>query len=166
MGMKASHKRPQPYAGAPDLPRQGEERCLTTRQENTQPCARRRSFRRRLGNGCRLETCRERRGRISQFAVCAGEGAVISKPLMVLITLAGAAGYFGLAVWGAGGFRVFFAEPARIALTIVGFATPILRSLRFKLKRDALLIISTPIISLHAQRPAPGHSRLNGGGWG
>ena len=44
------------------------------------------------------------------------------KPLMILITLAGAAGYFGLAVWGSGGVRVFFAEPARIALTIVGFA--------------------------------------------
>jgi protein-S-isoprenylcysteine O-methyltransferase Ste14 len=47
---------------------------------------------------------------------------MISKPLMILITLAGVAGYIGLAVWGAGGFRVFFSEPARIALTIVGFA--------------------------------------------
>jgi len=45
-----------------------------------------------------------------------------SKPLMVLITLLATAGYFGLAVWGSGGINAFFAEPARIALTIVGFA--------------------------------------------
>src|SRR5262245_62707813 len=41
---------------------------------------------------------------------------------MVLITLLAVTGYFGLAVWGSGGVRAFFSEPARIALTIVGFA--------------------------------------------
>jgi protein-S-isoprenylcysteine O-methyltransferase Ste14 len=41
---------------------------------------------------------------------------------MIFITLLATTGYFGLAVWGSGGVRTFFAEPARIALTIVGFA--------------------------------------------
>jgi hypothetical protein len=41
---------------------------------------------------------------------------------MVLITLVAVTGYFALAVWGAGGVSVFFSVPARIALTIVGFA--------------------------------------------
>ena len=45
-----------------------------------------------------------------------------SKPLMVLITLVAVAGYLALAVWGAGGVAAFFSEPARIALTVVGFA--------------------------------------------
>jgi protein-S-isoprenylcysteine O-methyltransferase Ste14 len=45
-----------------------------------------------------------------------------SKPLMVFITLLATTAYFGLAVWGSGGVGAFFSEPARIALTIVGFA--------------------------------------------
>src|SRR5262245_36961499 len=48
--------------------------------------------------------------------------AMTSKPAMVIITLVATAGYFGLAIWGSGGVGAFFSEPARIALTIVGFA--------------------------------------------
>jgi protein-S-isoprenylcysteine O-methyltransferase Ste14 len=41
---------------------------------------------------------------------------------MVLVTLIATTGYLALAVWGAGGIAVFFSEPARIALVLVGFA--------------------------------------------
>ena len=35
---------------------------------------------------------------------CRREGAMTSKPQMILTTLVATAGYLGLAIWGAGGF--------------------------------------------------------------
>jgi protein-S-isoprenylcysteine O-methyltransferase Ste14 len=47
---------------------------------------------------------------------------VTGRPLVLLMTLIAVSGYLGLAIWGAGGFGVFFSVPARIALVLVGFA--------------------------------------------
>jgi protein-S-isoprenylcysteine O-methyltransferase Ste14 len=40
-------------------------------------------------------------------------------PKMLLFSLLGAVIYLGLAIWGSGGLAAFFANPARIALTVV-----------------------------------------------
>jgi protein-S-isoprenylcysteine O-methyltransferase Ste14 len=47
---------------------------------------------------------------------------VTGRPLILLMTLIAVSGYLGLAIWGAGGFGIFFSEPAHIALAFVGFA--------------------------------------------
>jgi protein-S-isoprenylcysteine O-methyltransferase Ste14 len=47
---------------------------------------------------------------------------VTGRPLVILMTMIAVTGYLGLAIWGAGGFGVFFSVPARIALALVGFA--------------------------------------------
>jgi protein-S-isoprenylcysteine O-methyltransferase Ste14 len=47
---------------------------------------------------------------------------MIPQPKLILISILGTLVYLGLAILGWGGFAAFFADPARIALTIVLFA--------------------------------------------